>query len=296
MSPIRLADERLVTLLPRLRAHRKGLPAGAIIEIDAPDPDRGAALFDGEMGPAGRHRSWAGWQRVAAAIDCALATPRIAAPDRVIVRLRALDRRPAQDSASGDPEKYGADSTFARIDKFADPDHLIGFERALGFVKPRANARVLAVGAHRGDELVMCARLIGPCAALVGVDHSATAIAAAQAAHPAPPYRFVQADLRDPLALGRFDLILAINVLQSPALDGGAVLRRLIRDHLAADGGVVIGLPDCHYLGTTRRPGGKVRGQIFRDVSAYRRYLNQHRFATLVVGESTVLIAARKLT
>lgn len=295
MSRIRADDAPLPDLLPQLLERRKTLQDGEIIEIDAPDPDAGAALFDGEIGPAGRHRSWAGWQRVAEAIGCALATPRIETLGRVIVRLRLLDRRAVAAAESGDPEKYGAASTFARIDKFADPDHLVAFERALGFIKPGAQPRILAVGAHRGDELAMCARLLGPCAALVGLDHSPSAIEQARALHPAPPFRFVCADLRDPIAEGRFDLLLAINVLQSPALDGSAVLKRLVKDHLAPGGGLVIGLPNCHWIGVERRPGGKVRGQIFRDVSAYRRYLNQHRFATLVVGESTVLIAARHL-
>lgn len=296
MTHLRIDDAPLIDLLPRLRALRGTLQPGAILTLDAPDPDLGADRFDGERGPHGRHRSWAEWQRIATALRCALATPRLAGDGRVLVRLRVLGADDWQAAApSGDREKYGAASPFARIDKFEQADHLVAFQRALGFVKLPASPRVLAVGAHLGGELVAIERLHGPCAELVGLDHAPSAIAAAQAAHPDPPYRFALADLRDPLTVGRFDLIVAINVLHSPALDGRAVLKRLIRTHLAADGRIILGLPNCRYQGVARRPGGKVRGQLFRDVSAYRRYLNQHRFATLILGTSTVLIAGRRL-
>lgn len=285
----------LPALLADLRARRKAAPVGSILEIDAVDPDAFPSHFDGEPTPLGRARSWAGWSEIAEVLDCALATPRPLEAERICVRLRVLSAEGwHKQTPSGDPEKYGAESTFSRVPKFEDPHLLTAFERAIGFVKPTTGARVLSVGCNQGAELVQTERLIGPCAALIGIDHSASAIAVAQARYPQPPYAFHCADLRDALQVEPVDLIIAINTLHSPTLDGSKILRRLVRDHLRPNGAVILGLPNSRFVGPHQRFGTQVRGQIFRDLAAHRRYFNQHRFNTLVVGKHTVLLAARK--
>lgn len=292
---IRVGAAPLHAVLSQLRAARAQANVGDVLVLDAPDPDTTPDQFDGELTPAGRARSWAGWAAVAEALDCVLTTPRPLAAGRVQVGLRVLasDGWHA-DAASGDPEKYGAQTTFARVPKFEDPHLLIAFERALGFVKPPAGARVLSVGCNQGEELAQAERLIGPCAALIGIDHAQSAIDVAKAKHVGAAYAFHCLDLREPLPIEPVDVIIAINTLHSPTLDGGAILRRLVRDHLKPSGAIILGLPNSRFVQTQQRLGTARRGQIFRDMAAHRRYLNQHRFNTLIVGKHTVLLAARR--
>lgn len=289
-------------LLGALTTQRKRLAPGDLIEVDALDPDVSANHFDGELIGADRYRSWAGWAEVAEALDCALATPHSQHPGRVTVRFRVLDRNATWHSAtpSGDPEKYGAASAFARIDKFEEPHFALGFARALGYLKLPAAPDVLSVGVHQGAELGAVDAALGSRGARIGVDHSTTALAAARLRYPDPRFTFVEADLRDPLpdspalAAG-VDALIAINTLHSPALDGPAVFRRLVKRHLRPSGGVILGFARCRYVEHQRRFGAEKPGQILRDIAAYRRYLNQHGFTSMVLGKHTVLLVARRL-
>ena len=299
---IRAADLPLIELLDRLRAARSRRTPGEIIELDALDPDRSDAHFDGELIGPDRYRSWAGWAEVAEALDCALGTPRVPCPGRVTVRLRVLDRGATwhAEAPSGDPEKYGADSAFARIDKFEEPDFALSFRRALGYLKLPAAPDVLSVGVHQGDELGAVDAHLGPGGGRVGVDHSSSALAVARQRYPDPRFTFIQADLGDPLPANAalatgVDAIVAINTLHSPSLDGPAVFRRLLNTHLRPAGGVILGFARCRYIEHQRRFGAEKPGQVLRDVAAYRRYLNQHGFTSMVLGKHTVLLVARRL-
>ena len=292
----------LVDLLDALRARRGQGTPGDIIEIDALDPDASARHFDGERVGPDRYRSWAGWAEVAEALDCALATPRAAPPGRVRVRLRILDRAATWHDAapSGDPEKYGTDSAFARIDKFEVPDFALSFRRALGYLKLPAAPDVLSVGVHQGDELAAVDRAVGPAGRRVGVDHARSALAVARQRPPDPRFTFIEADLRAPLPADEalatgVDALIAINTLHSPALDGPAVFRRLIKAHLRPGGGVVLGFARCRYVEHQRRFGAEKPGQVLRDVAAYRRYLNQHGFTSMVLGKHTLVLVGRCL-
>ena len=289
-------------LLGALRAQRARLRPGDFLECDALDPDVSAHHFDGERVGIDRYRSWAGWAEIAEALDCVLATPQIQHPGRVVVRLRVLDRGATWHSAapSGDPEKYGAASAFARIDKFEEPHFALGFARALGYLKLPDAPDVLSVGVHQGAELGAVDACFGRAGKRIGVDHSATALAAARARYSDPRFTFIDADLRAPLpeapALGTgVDALIAINTLHSPTLDGPAVFRRLVKTHLRQRGGVILGFARCRYVEHQRRFGATKPGQILRDIAAYRRYLNQHGFTSMVLGKHTVLVAARRL-
>lgn len=93
-----------------------------------------------------------------------------------------------------------------------------------------ATMRVLDVGCGNGDLTRMAAALVGPGGEVVGVDSSATALAAARAAPSdtrSASVRYELADLRGPLpALGRFDAIIGRRVLMYLP-DAAATLTRL---------------------------------------------------------------------
>jgi hypothetical protein len=163
---------------------------------------------------------------------------------------------------------------------------------------------VLALGCNTADELVLLAEVVPGLAAggaLVGVDHGEGALAVARARFPGPRHRFVAADLGAlaDLGLGRFDLALALGTLQSPGVDDRALLRRVVQDHLAPRGAVILGLPNCRYLDGELVHGARMKnfrepelGLLVKDVAFYRKYLQQHDRQVFVTGQHYLLVTA----
>lgn len=301
-----VTHEDLLDVGARIAEALATVPPGGSIWFTAPDPDR-PGVYDGEPVDGGRHRSLAGWVHLAEHLGAALRTPRSVGGGRVVIGMRRLDPEASwqrRSAPSGDPEKYGAESGFSRVHKFEEAPFLYGFARAVAFVDPPPGARVLAVGCNRGDELAVLERL-RPGLACHGVDHAASAIDDARRAHPHMGFTVGDLALLDapPLStLGRFDLVMALNVLHSPSLDGKAILQRLVSEHLTPDGAVIVGLPNVRYVDHGLRYGAQVKGfshpelsVMIRDAAYYRRYLARHRFRVMITGQHTVFVSARAL-
>lgn len=310
---LHFTDEPLSAIGAALAEALTRVEPGDVVRFTAPDPDR-AGLYDGEPVDGGRHRGLAGWVQLAEQLGAALLVPRPAGGGRVIFGLRRLDPDASWQlgaAPSGDPEKYGARSGFARVHKFEEAPFLYGFVRALAFVDPAPGARVLALGCNRGDELEALERLRPDHAFdCLGIDHAASAIDEARRRHPHMRFevgdvsRLAQPDPErpPPATLGRFDLVLALNVLHSPSLDGKAILRRLVAAHLTPAGSLIVGLPNVRYVDHGLRYGARVKGfghpelsVMIRDAAFYRRYLASHRFRVMITGQHTVFVSARPL-
>ena len=137
---------------------------------------------------------------------------------------------------SGHIEKYGSDTEYSRIQKFERPHDLAAFQEAIRWVSLSAGSRVLALGCNRGDELGMVWTHASDASHpidLLGIDHCPSALMHARSIYPTPPFDFIQADLNDLTVLeqSHFDLVLALNTLHSPHLDGRALLRRVVKKH-----------------------------------------------------------------
>ena len=269
----------LVAIVAELRA---ALDAGADqIELIVADPDRGRGRFAGERvvvdGQPHVHRPWRVWVDLAERLELRLLTPRPRDDGRLLLTFERLapraDRRDWAVDAEADPrEKYGARSAYARIAKAEDP----------GFV--------LDLGCNDGEVLELIAALLGAdrAATLVGVDHSPSAIAAARAR--LPGQRLLELDLNqlcaDPHAhaLGRFDLVVALNTLHSPGVDERALL----------------GLPNCTYRDGEQLFGARTLNitrqaelsLLVKRVAYYRRYLHKRTKRVFVTGKYYVLVTA----
>jgi SAM-dependent methyltransferase len=294
----------------------------ARIELVVLDPDRGAGRYAGEAvaagegeppGAVGLHRPWRVWIELADRLGLRLHTPRPLPGGRVRLALSPLaevswDDAAAAGEASGDrTERYGAASGYARIHKAEEPGFVLDLAEALARCRLPAAPRVLDLGVNDGDELAL-ARALCPALAearFTGVDHSASALAAAAArlGHlPPQRLRLVRADLGalgdgDPLALGRFELVICLGTLQSPGVDDRALLRRVVQDHLAPGGAVLLGLPNCRYRDGELVHGARMKnfrqpelGLLVKDVAFYRKYLQQHGRQVFVTGQHTVLV------
>ncbi|MBF5044635.1 methyltransferase domain-containing protein [Aggregicoccus sp. 17bor-14] len=303
---MRFHAEPLALIVRHLReALARGEPR---VLIEVPDPDLGRGLYAGERtGPQGElvARSLRAWVDLAEGLGCRLLTPR--ALDATHVRL-TFERLGAEAAFHGGGEagprheRYGAASAFARVQKLEEPGFLLPLLEALGRVRLRPGARVLDLGVNRGDELAAFSWLepAREDLAFVGVDHSASALAEARARFPDPRHLFLDVDLAHlPASLGRFDLVLSVGTLQSPGLDGQALLRRLVQQHVEPACALVLGLPNSRFRDGEVVYGTRVRNLrepdlslLAKDLAFYRRYLHQHGFRTFLGGKYDLLLTA----
>jgi len=303
------APDACASLLDILAHLDAGPAAGAAaVTIAVLDPDPGRGRYAGERvdieGVPHVHRPFRLWVDLAERRGLRLRTPRVITPPLIELTFEPLDRAAelgAQVRASGDDrtEWYGAASPFARISKLEEPGFLLDMADALGRIGLPPGARVLDLGVNTGDELALLRALVPTLreGTLVGVDHSASALAVCR--DRLPGVQLHQADLGSlgALGLGRFDLVLSIGTLQSPGVDDRAVLRQLVQDHLTPRGAVILGFPNCRYIDGEVEHGTRMKnfrqpelGLLIKDIAFYRKYLQQHDRQVFVTGNQYLLV------
>lgn len=325
MPELDVGARPLVAVLAWARAALAAEAGGFTLLV--PDPDAAPDRWPGAPRPDGApQRSWRAWLDLAAGLGCALGTPRPLGDGRVRVAFRPLGPEapwhvdgatvgpPVVGAAAGadaavglaaarapDPrERYADADGFAAVRKLEDPGFLLPLLEALARVRPKDGGRVLVLGCHRGDEIDALGWLDPPPRGLdvVGVDHAPAPLAEARARF--PHARFLEADVGDlPADLGRFDLVVAIAVLQSRGVDDRALLRRLVQDHVTDDGALLLGVPASRFRAHDVVWGARTRNfrapdlsLVVQDLAVYRRYLHQHRFRTHVGGRYDLLLGA----
>lgn len=295
-APLDVAATPLHDILARVEA---ALAAGAdVVWLRVLDPDRGRGCATGERVDGAYHRPLRVWVELADRLGLRLRTPVALGDDRIAI---GLERLGAAAPVPSDPRvRYAPGSEFARLDKREEPGFLLDLADALARARLPPRPRVLELGVNTGDALVL-ARELRPelaDAALVGVDHSAEALAVA-AARLGPAFTGVAIDLSALPAhdLGRFDLVLAIGTLQSPGVDDRALLRHVVQARLTPTGAVIIGVPNCRYRDGELLHGARMRnftqpelGLVVKDVAFYRKYLQQHDREVFVTGHHDLLV------
>jgi SAM-dependent methyltransferase len=270
------------------------------------DPDHARGRYPGEVveieGRQHVHRPLRAWLDLAERLRLRLCTPR-PIEGTVLIELTfcRLDeaRRPWSREAAP-RERYGSESTFQRISKLDDPRFVLDLRDALARVGLGPCARVLDLGINAGREIdVLRAAGLPADAHVVGIDHSASVLTEARARWGHAGYEFIEADIGalERLELGRFDLVVSIDTLQSPSIDDRAVLRSLVQRHLAPDGGIVLGFPNCAYLDGEPLYGARMRNfaqpelsLLIKDLAFYRKYLQQHRRRVFITGKDHLLL------
>jgi hypothetical protein len=282
------------TVLELARALRSAFAAGAeVVELEVPSPDAAGGPVAG---------GWRGWCDLAEGVGCRLEAPNPLPEGRMRLRLRLLPAEsPWHDGRGVDPAlRYADPAGFGAVRKLDHPGFALPLAEALGRVRPPDGGRVLVLGCHRGDEIAALAALDDPPRGLdvVGVDHAPGPLVEARARFPAA--RFVEADVaRLSDDLGRFDLVVAVALLQSPGIDDRAVLRDLVQRRLTPAGGLLLGVPNGRFRGHHVVWGARTRNYaepdlslVVRDLATYRRYLHQHGFRTHVGGRYDLLLTA----
>jgi nucleoside-diphosphate-sugar epimerase len=121
------------------------------------DPDATPGCYAGEPVADGRHRPLRVWVELADRLGLRLRGPRPAGPGLVTV---GFARRPASASAPAptavDPrERYGAASSFARLDKREEPGFVLDLADALERVRLPPQPRILDLGVNTGDAIAL---------------------------------------------------------------------------------------------------------------------------------------------
>ena len=291
-TPTTFRAEPLAAILAFVDAQR-----GAF-EVAVLDPDRGVGCHAGALveidGVRYVHRPLRAWLDLAERLNLRLATP-VSRPPLIVLRFSRLEPEPEPEPEPDVTERYGTTSAFAQIAKLEDPRFVLDLREALARARlPRA-ARVLDLGVNTGDELALV-YAAAPDATVVGIDHSASALAVAAARY--PRFTAVCGDLNVVRELGaRFDLVLSIATFQSPGVDDRALLRRAIQDHLTPAGAVILGIPNGRYVDGELAYGTRMRnfaqpelGLLVKDVAFYRKYLQQHHRQVFVTGKHYVFV------
>ncbi len=289
-------------LIEVLRWARAALADGATeLELDVPDPDDAKSTWPGASRPDGApQRSWHAWLDFADLLGCRCHTPTHMPDGNVRLRLHRLGAEAAWHRGASGPDRYADEAGFGAVRKMEHPGFLLPLLAALERGRPPDGGRALVLGCHRGDEIEALSSL-DPSARdlrVVGVDHASGPLA--QARERFPGATFLEADVDDlPADLGRFHLVLAVAVLQGPAVDDKRLLRRLVQHHLEPRAALVLGLPNSRFVDGEVLWGARTRNYrepdlslVVRDLAAYRRYLQQHGFVTHIGGRYDLLLSA----
>lgn len=304
-------DEPLLVVQTWLQQASAGAAAGTTITCVAPNPDWAPGVYPGGWfehdGLRLRHRPLAVWLALADLYGCRLKTPIIRPDQWLALTFEVLDAARVPHAFAGDrAKKYEPDSPFAAVVRTEEPTFLHYYRQFLERLPERRQGRLLWLGVNQGWEVEPLLSLWSPerlaATEVVGIDHAAAAIGLArQRFADQPHWRFEATDINrlDFAALGKFDAVVAINVLHSPALNGHQVLQTLLRENCRDNCRLLFGFPNCRYLDGEVRYGTRTGKQreaewwpLINETVFYRRLLTKNRFEVRIRGKHTVLIEA----
>jgi len=254
------------------------------------------------------YRGYKAWTDLAELLFCRMLTPRLIDEKIVLLCFEQLNIEESFHSTKGKEEKYGVDSPFFQINKNEEPAFLLPYKYALKNVKIEAKKRVLDLGVNSADEFHLIKELLSEQEfkqiEFTGIDYSASAIDFAQKRFPEENVRFIEHDINklDDLGLEKFDLIISIGTFQSPNIDFKPFFMSLVQNYLSADGALILGFPNCRWMGGEMIYGAKVpnyayseMGMLFSDVIYCKKYLQQKRFRVTLTGKDYVFLTATKI-
>jgi trans-aconitate methyltransferase len=301
----RTQPQSLHALLLHLQGEIERLSVGESFALDVPDPDLCPGCYAGEPfehdGHTYRHHSWRSWNELATLLMCRMLTPERIDNHTVRIRLQKLDPNASFHRAESDPEKYGALSPFARIDKREEPTFLWHYEHALQEVQIARRHRILDLGINTGDEFAAIDTLLGTDHGIemVGIDHSPSAIETARTRLPHATFHCHDINELDALDMGRFDLLISIGTLQSPGIETKPLVMNLVQNHLTDDAALILGFPNSRWIDGELIPGAHAPNYPFselslviKDIHWTKKYLQQHRYRVRIIGTSYLFLVA----
>ena len=166
-------------------------------------------------------------------------------------------------------ERYGRGTRYRRFDRLEEPEIADDLYYAASRLRLRPGERVLSLGVNDGRELEIFEPEVRAAVELWGLDHSESAVALARERLPEHAARLRTADLAalPTLGLPRFDVVLALNVLQCTSVDRDRLLADL-KPLMSDRARLLASIPNCHF-----GPGDILRRPLRRDDPRHDRSL-----------------------
>ena len=254
------------------------------------------------------YRSLRSWLDLATALHCRLLTPTLYNEHLITLEFQKLESHSFhQEIPEKREEKYGTASSFSSINKNEEPAFLMAYFHALSLINFQPNMRILNLGINRGDEFALIQEWLGDetfnAIECVGIDHSQSAIAAAQERFSQDNMHFYTHDINrlHELNLGQFDLIISIGTLQSPGIHYKPFLMKLIKTHLNKSAALILGFPNSRWIDGEMIYGAKMRNYresdlslLLNDIDFAKRYLQQKKFSVRINGKEYIFLTAVK--
>jgi len=303
-------DQTMQEILPMLQ---NSLESASSISFNVLNPDLNS-VFAGHQVIINEtlyiHRSYKAWVDLAELLMCKMLTPKETTYPCVALRFEKLKRDKSfhLDTDSSKEEKYGVDSPFFQINKMEEPAFLYYYTQALQNVKLSQRSSILNLGVNTGDEFQVIKNSLDTDTYskidLVGIDHSKSAISLANNKFPEENVTFHTHDINDldSLDLGRSDLLISIGTLQSPSINFKPFFMSLVQNYLTKDGAIILGFPNCRWVGGEMVYGAKAPNYkmsemslLFNDVIFCKKYLQQHKFRVTITGKQYIFLTATKI-
>jgi len=282
------------------------------VTFDVLNPDAARGKYAGETllieGVSYLYRGYKAWNDLAEFLFCRMLTPEKSSDHTVRLTFEKVDAENSFHRSSEKEEKYGTASRFAAIHKNEEPAFLAHYLRALQSVRVGERKRILNLGINTGDEFDLIRRILLQeeylQLELVGIDHSPSAIEAAKKRFDEGNARFYVHDINDlaALELGEFDLIITIGTLQSPGIDDKLLFMQLVREYLKPDGAMIMGFPNCRWMGGEMIYGAKAPNYsyselslLIKDIHYCKKYLQQKKFRVTVTGKDYLFLTATSI-
>ena len=300
----------MIQIMAWLETRLGEMKARETVAFEVLDPDLGGSAYAGTSvtleNTVYLHRGYKAWTDLAEVLFCRMQTPQKTAEGLVCLRFVKLDTEASfhRTETPDKTEKYGAASAFAAIRKDEEPAFLWAHRHALHRVQVTARKRILNLGINTGDEFELIRTVAGDLFSsmeLVGIDHSASAIAEARRRFPEPSVSLHVHDINDlaTLDLGRFDLIVSIGTLQSPGIDFKPFFMSLVQNSLAPGGAVILGFPNARWADGEMLYGAKApnypfseQSLLYKDVYFCKKYLQQKKFRVTLTGKPYLFLSA----
>ena len=276
------------------------------------NPDIGRGHYAGETitinGNEYLYRSYKAWSDLGELLFCRMLTPKIISEHTVQITYEKLDLSDSFHRSEEKEEKYGIASRFAAIHKNEEPAFLSAYLRALHSVKVGERKRILNLGINTGDEFDLIRQILSSeeymNLSLVGIDFLQSAISVAQERFNEGNAIFYVHDINDlaSLDLGRFDLIITIGTLQSSTLEFKALFASLVQEYLSKEGAMILGFPNCRWMGGEMIYGAKAPNYpysemsiLIKDIYYCKKYLQQKKFRVTVTGKDYLFLTGTKI-
>ncbi len=304
-------DHTLYSIYRELKNKINALPIGGTIEFEAIDPDISNEFSGTLISVSGQqyiYRPFKVWVDLAEILHCRIMTPLKKENNRIILRFKPLDVARSWHNHSGIDisERYGADSDFSKIYKFEEPYFLNDYLRALREIRVEKGMKLLDLGINRGDEFEVFTRFYNKDSDDIifsGIDHCSSALEIARKRFSTENFNFIEDDISNiPLmGLADQDILISVGTLQSPDINGKEIFMYIVQNIMKRYSSIILGFPNSRYIDCEVVYGAKTKNYresnlnlLIKDISFYKRYLQQHKYKVITFGKYYVFLVASR--